>query len=128
MNAQVDINANWNDVMAGHVQMSEHRLKSAIIDALQRVFDPEIPTDVLSLGIIYKVDINDGSDGVEANIDMTLTTPNCPVAEALPESIRQAVLSVEGVRSVRTNLVWQPQYNMHTMMTERAKLETGLFF
>ena len=73
---------------------------------LKTVFDPEIPVDVYSLGLIYKIDIDDDAN---VSIDMTLTAPNCPMADFLFEDIRQKVESIEGVKSVNVQLVYEPE-------------------
>ena len=89
---------------------------------LKTVFDPEIPDDVYSLGLIYKIDIDDDAN---VSIDMTLTAPNCPMADFLFEDIRQKVESIEGVKSVNVQLVYEPEWDQ-SMMTEEAKLELGM--
>ena len=89
---------------------------------LKTVFDPEIPVDVYSLGLIYKIDIDDDAN---VSIDMTLTAPNCPMADFLFEDIRQKVESIEGVKSVNVQLVYEPEWHQ-SMMTEEAKLELGM--
>lgn len=89
---------------------------------LKTVFDPEIPVDVYSLGLIYKIDIDDDAN---VSIDMTLTAPNCPMADFLFEDIRQKVESIEGVKSVNVQLVYEPEWDQ-SMMTEEAKLEFGM--
>lgn len=89
---------------------------------LKTVFDPEIPVDVYSLGLIYKIDIDDDANVL---IDMTLTAPNCPMADFLFEDIRQKVESIEGVKSVNVQLVYEPEWDQ-SMMTEEAKLELGM--
>lgn len=89
---------------------------------LKTVFDPEIPVDVYSLGLIYKIDIDDDAN---VSIDMTLTAPNCPMADFLFEDIRQKVESIVGVKSVNVQLVYEPEWDQ-SMMTEEAKLELGM--
>lgn len=89
---------------------------------LKTVFDPEIPVDVYSLGLIYKIDIDDDAN---VSIDMTLTAPNCPMADFLFEDIRQKVESIEGVKSVNVQLVYEPEWDQ-SMMTEEVKLELGM--
>lgn len=89
---------------------------------LKTVFDPEIPVDVYSLGLIYKIDIDDDAN---VSIDMTLTAPNCPMADFLFEDIRQKVESIEGVKSVNVQLVYEPEWDQ-SMITEEAKLELGM--
>ena len=89
---------------------------------LKTVFDPEIPVDVYSLGLIYKIDIDDDAN---VSIDMTLTAPNCPMADFLFEDIRQKVESIEGVKSVNVQLVYEPEWDQ-SMMTDEVKLELGM--
>lgn len=89
---------------------------------LKTVFDPEIPVDVYSLGLIYEIDIDDDAN---VSIDMTLTAPNCPMADFLFEDIRQKVESIEGVKSVNVQLVYEPEWDQ-SMMTDEAKLELGM--
>lgn len=89
---------------------------------LKTVFDPEIPVDVYSLGLIYKIGIDDDAN---VSIDMTLTAPNCPMADFLFEDIRQKVESIEGVKSVNVQLVYEPEWDQ-SMMTDEAKLELGM--
>ncbi len=87
---------------------------------LKTVFDPEIPVNVYDLGLIYKIDLQDDI----CNIDMTLTAPNCPAADFLVEDIKQKVGSVEGIKEVNVNIVFEPEWNKD-MMSEEAKLELG---
>ncbi len=88
---------------------------------LKTVYDPEIPVNVYDLGLIYKVEVDD--DG-NVRIDMSLTAPNCPAADFILEDVRMKVESVEGVKSVEVNLVFEPEWNKD-MMSEEAKLELG---
>ena len=97
-------------------------LEEETVKMLKTVFDPEIPVDVYSLGLIYKIDIDDDAN---VSIDMTLTAPNCPMADFLFEDIRQKVDSIEGVKSVNVQLVYEPEWDQ-SMMTEEAKLELGM--
>ena len=97
-------------------------LEEETVKMLKTVFDPEIPVDVYSLGLIYKIDIDDDAN---VSIDMTLTAPNCPMADFLFEDIRQKVESIEGVKSVNVQLVYEPEWDQ-SMMTEEAKLESGM--
>lgn len=92
-----------------------------IVKMLKTVFDPEIPVNVYDLGLIYNIDI---SDEAQAKIDMTLTAPNCPAADFIIEDIRIKLESIEGLKSVDINLVFEPEWNQD-MMTEEAKLELG---
>ena len=97
-------------------------LEEETVKMLKTVFDPEIPVDVYSLGLVYKIDIDDDAN---VSIDMTLTAPNCPMADFLFEAIRQKVESIEGVKSVNVQLVYEPEWDQ-SMMTEEAKLELGM--
>ncbi len=97
--------------------MSE--LHDRIVKALRTVHDPEIPINLYDLGLIYKIDI---ADDAQVRITMTLTTPNCPVAEQIPASVETAVRGVEGVAGVEVSLVWDPKWSTE-MMSEAAKLE-----
>ena len=95
-----------------------------IIQALKTVYDPEIPVDIYELGLIYDVQI---SEEGEVKVVMTLTTPNCPVAEALPAEVREKVSAVEGVKDVDLELTFEPAWNKD-MMSEEAKFELGILF
>ncbi|MDR2968512.1 MAG: iron-sulfur cluster assembly protein [Tannerellaceae bacterium] len=95
--------------------------EEAIVVMLKTVYDPEIPVNVYDLGLIYKVDVDEDKN---VRIDMTLTAPNCPAADFIMEDVRMKVESVEGVKSVGINLVFEPEWNKD-MMTEEAKLELG---
>lgn len=105
---------------------SDDALRDRIIDAIRTVRDPEIPVNIWELGLIYEIRIDDHG-GV--HIDMTLTTPNCPVAELIPQQVEQAVSAVEGVSGVAVDLVWNPEWTPDRM-SEAAQLEldfTGKF-
>src|SRR6201992_2650250 len=91
------------------------RLSAEIVAALKTVFDPEIPADIYELGLIYKVDIDDDR---MVNIDMTLTTPNCPAAGELPGQGESAVAAVSGVREAKVNIVWDPPWDQSRMSDE----------
>ena len=80
-------------------------LKKKIIDEIKKIYDPEIPVNIYELGLIYKVEVNDKN---EANIEMTLTTPNCPVAESLPNMVKDNILKLSEVKKVDLKLVWDP--------------------
>lgn len=96
-------------------------LNQRIIAALKKVKDPEIPIDLYNLGLIYNLDIEAGGD---VHVRMTLTTPNCPVAESMPGKVKQAVESVDGVKSVKVELVWEPAWTGEMMSEDaRAALE-----
>ena len=91
------------------------RMTDEIVGALKTVYDPEIPADIYELGLIYKVDIDDDR---LVNIDMTLTTPNCPAAAELPTQVENAVASVPGVREAKVNIVWDPPWDPSRMSDE----------
>jgi FeS assembly SUF system protein len=91
------------------------RMTDDIVNALKTVYDPEIPADIYELGLIYKIDI---SDDKAVNVDMTLTTPNCPSAQELPLMVENAVASVPGVREVKVEVVWDPPWDPSRMSDE----------
>jgi len=93
-----------------------------IINALKTVFDPEIPVDIYELGLIYKCEVTPENDVI---IDMTLTTPHCPVADEMPKKVEEAVNSVEGVNKVKVDLVWDPPWDM-SRMSDVARLELDM--
>ena len=95
-----------------------------VVDALRTVYDPEIPVNIFELGLIYKVDIDDEK---HVHIDMTLTSPGCPVAGILPDEVRTKVEAVEGVTGATVEVVWDPPWNPG-MMTEEAQLELGIIY
>ena len=97
------------------------QLEESAVKMLRTVFDPEIPVDIYSLGLIYRIDIAD--DGA-LTVDMTLTAPNCPAADFIIEDARIKLESIEGITSVTINLVFEPEWNKD-MMGEEAKLELG---
>ena len=96
-------------------------LKDKIILALKTIYDPEIPVDIYELGLIYEINIFPINN---VNIQMTLTSPSCPSAEAIPAEVEEKVKSVEGVNDVKVELIWDPPYSQE-MMSEAAKLELG---
>ncbi len=98
-------------------------LEQQIIDALRNVYDPEIPINIYDLGLIYSVNIKDSRS---VNIEMTLTTPGCPVAQTFPGTVECAVKCVEGVEDVHVELVWDPPWTKDRM-SEDALLSLGLF-
>ena len=96
-------------------------LENKIVDMLKTIYDPEIPVDIFELGLIYEVRIDENQ---HVEIDMTLTSPNCPVAETLPKEVEDKVASVENVKSAKVNIVFEPPWDKD-MMSEEAKLELG---
>ena len=97
-------------------------LKEKVIKEIKKVYDPEIPVNIYELGLIYKIEINDKN---VVNVDMTLTTPNCPVADSLPKQVKEYILRVNDVSDVKLNLVWDPPWDK-SKMSEAAKLELNL--
>jgi len=91
------------------------RLTDDVIAALKTVYDPEIPSDIYELGLVYKIDI---ADDRAVTIEMTLTTPNCPSAQELPTMVENAVASVPGVGEVKVNIVWDPPWDPSRMSDE----------
>jgi len=98
-------------------------LEQAVIDAIKTVFDPEIPVNVYDLGLIYRIDIDEHA---QVHIDMTLTSPGCPVAQSLPLEVADAARNVPEVSDVHVELVWDPPWSMERM-SEAAKLQLGMF-
>ena len=98
-------------------------LTDQLVEKLKTVYDPEIPVDIYELGLIYKVDVSDDKD---VAIEMTLTAPGCPVAGEMPDWVRDAVLSVDGVRSCDVNLVFDPPWDP-SRMSDEAKLQLNMF-
>lgn len=98
------------------------KIEDKVVEMLRTVYDPEIPVDIYSLGLVYNVDLTD--DG-ELNVDMTLTAPNCPMADYILEDVRMKLESIEGVKKVNVRIVFEPEWNQD-MMSEEAKLELGL--
>ncbi len=98
------------------------KTEQAIVAALKSIFDPEIPVNIYDLGLIYEVDFEPSG---EAHVVMTLTAPNCPVADSLVEDVRRAVAGVEGVTSVDLVLTFEPPWDK-SMLSDEAKLELGL--
>ena len=96
--------------------------KNQIIEEIRKIYDPELPVNIYELGLIYDIQIKDEKF---VSIKMTLTTPNCPVAESLPKEVKDAVMQVEGIKDVDLQLVWDPPWSKD-MMSEAAKLEMNL--
>ena len=97
-------------------------LKEKIIKEIKKIYDPEIPVNIFELGLIYKIEVIDNK---KALIEMTLTSPNCPVAESLPSSVKENILRIDGVEDVELKLVWDPPWTKEKM-SESAKLELNL--
>jgi len=97
-------------------------IKNRVIEEVKKIYDPEIPVNIYELGLIYKIEVDEKN---KVNIDMTLTSPNCPVAESLPKDVKENIKKVEGVSDVNLNLVWEPPWDKDKM-SEAAKLELNL--
>jgi len=97
-------------------------IKNKVIEQIKKIYDPEIPVNIYELGLIYKVEVDDKN---KVNVDMTLTSPNCPVAESLPKDVKNIIMTVDGVSGVNLNLVWEPPWDKDKM-SEAAKLELNL--
>ena len=97
-------------------------LKEKIIVVVKKIYDPEIPVNIYELGLIYDILIEKDNN---VKINMTLTSPNCPVAESLPKEVKDSIMTIKEVKNVDLNLVWEPPWDK-SMMTESAKLELNL--
>ena len=102
--------------------MIKKKIENKIINVLKAIFDPEIPVDVYELGLIYEIKID---DQFHVEIIMTLTSPNCPVAESMPKEVEDKVGEVHGVKSSKVNIVFDPPWDKD-MMSEEAKLDLGM--
>ncbi len=96
-------------------------LKEKVISEIKKIYDPEIPVNIYELGLIYDITIEDK----DVQVKMTLTTPNCPVAESLPKEVKDSIMGIDEVNNVNLDLVWDPPWNK-SMMSEAAKLELNL--
>ena len=97
-------------------------LKNKVIEEIKKIYDPEIPVNIYELGLIYKIEVDEKN---KVDVDMTLTSPNCPVAESLPNQVKENIMKVDGVSDVELKLVWEPPWNKDKM-SEAAKLELNL--
>jgi FeS assembly SUF system protein len=97
------------------------KLENTVVEVLKTIYDPEIPVDVFELGLIYEVRIDEDKN---VTIEMTLTSPNCPVAESMPKEVEDKVAAIDGVNSAKVNIVFDPPWDKD-MMSEEAKLELG---
>ena len=97
-------------------------LKEKVITEIKKIYDPEIPVNIYELGLIYKIEVIEEK---KVNVDMTLTTPNCPVADSLPKLVKNNILKIDGVLDAEVKLVWDPPWSKD-MMSEAAKLELNL--
>lgn len=101
--------------------VEKKQLEEMIVGVLKTVYDPEIPVDIYEMGLIYEVNV----DNQHAEIQMTLTSPSCPVAESLPLEVEEKVKGVEGIESAKVNIVFDPPWDK-SMMSEEALYELGL--
>ena len=116
--------ATWDEPQKSALSQAElDKLTDDLIEALKTVYDPEIPVDIYELGLIYKVDVSDDRDVL---VEMTLTAPGCPVAGEMPGWVETAVAKVEGVRSAKANLVFDPPWDS-SKMSDEAKLALNMF-
>ncbi|TNE48431.1 MAG: DUF59 domain-containing protein [Deltaproteobacteria bacterium] len=99
-------------------------LEKAIVGQISTIFDPEIPVNIYELGLIYEIIVNDER---HALVQMTLTSPACPVAGTLPLEVEEKTLALDGVQTARVELVWDPPWSPD-LMSEAAKLELGFFY
>jgi FeS assembly SUF system protein len=104
------------------LMIEKKELEERVIAELKNIFDPEIPVNIYEIGLIYKIEID---DDFFVHILMTLTSPNCPVAESLPIEVREMLKIVEGVKGVDVELTFEPPWDMG-MLSEEAKLELGI--
>ena len=112
-----------HDTPAVSMPPGKEALMERIVEAIKTCYDPEIPVDIWELGLIYRVDVNDGGD---VEIDMTLTSPMCPVAGELPMQVQDAVQNAEGVTTCKIDLVWEPPWRPD-MMSDVAKIQLDMF-
>ncbi len=97
-------------------------LKDKVIAEIKKIYDPEIPVNIYELGLIYDIKIDEKNN---VKVNMTLTSPNCPVAESLPEEVKDSIMQLKEVNKVDLDLVWDPPWDK-SMMSEAAKLELNL--
>ena len=103
-------------------EITPAQLESRAMQIIQTVFDPEIPVNIYELGLVYEIKADDYGN---VNIKMTLTSPNCPVAESLPQEVKSKISTIEGVEHVKVEIVWEPTWTPE-MMSDAAKLELGM--
>lgn len=111
------------------VELSDHPLARDAAEALRKVFDPEIPVNIYELGLIYKIDVmtpDDANGECDIFVEMTLTSPACPVAQEMPAWVQGAIFPLEGVRHVDVSIVWDPTWDP-SKMAETAKLQLNMF-
>jgi FeS assembly SUF system protein len=106
-----------------NIELSDDPLTPKIVEAIKEIYDPEIPVNIYELGLIYKVIVNENKD---VYVEMTLTSPGCPVAQEMPGWVQSAILPIDGVRDVDVDIVWDPAWDP-SMMAETAKLQLNMF-
>ena len=111
----------WHGIRFHQFYKNNMKLKEKVIAEIKKIYDPEIPVNIYELGLIYDISIKDK----DVNVKMTLTTPNCPVAESLPKEVKDSILEIKEVNKVDLDLVWEPPWDK-SMMSEAAKLELNL--
>lgn len=112
-----------------NIELADHALTPAIVKALREIYDPEIPVNIYELGLIYKVDVTPvkgEEDNNDIFVEMTLTSPGCPVAQEMPGWVQGAIFPIEGVRHVDVEIIWDPPWDP-SMMAETAKLQLNMF-
>ena len=97
-------------------------VKNKVISEIKKIYDPEIPVNIYELGLIYDISVKNEKD---VTVKMTLTSPNCPVAESLPKEVKDSIIAIKGIGKVDLDLVWDPPWDK-SMMSEAAKLELNL--
>lgn len=112
----------WVENIQSDAPVDTAKLEERVVEALKQIYDPEIPVNIYDLGLIYKINVDD--KGV-VEVDMTLTTPGCPVAQTFPGTVEAAVRAVDGVTAARVDLVWEPPWSPDNL-SEAAKLDLGL--
>ncbi|PZP56764.1 MAG: SUF system Fe-S cluster assembly protein [Azospira oryzae] len=117
------MDARWEDVTQKQdVSIPQEALEQQVIAALREIYDPEIPVNIYDLGLVYALEVEPSG---EVAITMTLTAPGCPVAQTFPDTVRERVSAVEGVKDVKVELTWEPPWTMERM-SEAAKLQLGM--
>ena len=101
--------------------------KESVLTAIHPVEDPELKISLVELGLVYDVRIEEGEEGVHAEVDLTLTSPGCPVAPEIMASVHRAALTTEGVDTVHVNLVWSPRWDPKIHASEDALMDMGIF-
>lgn len=104
-----------------NIEVDDSTLAADVIEALREIYDPEIPVNIYDLGLIYRIEVEKG----ETQIDMTLTTPGCPVAQSFPGMVEATIKKVPGVKSTQVHLVWDPPWTQDKL-SEEARLQLGL--